>query len=273
MSGITNIFEDLVEGSVNDSLTSGVTARRVFLLENVQGNPNAIMFNAIQNGSVPKKGDPHPSIPIIRVDSVDSMPAPGSSNNVRLIINYKALKIGESPPNEESETQITLGGTIQNAQTNKQVIIRNGKEVEELIILKYTFPVGKSPDGVNNEKEVVPVIEKQVPNVVASLSRQETTNPLNKAVQFLGRLNSRRFLGTAPFTWMCTQLGGPSNDSGETYQVAYEFQFAPDGWNTDVLFTEPDTGRIPSDVESQRDAVQNVRVQKSADFNKLKLPV
>lgn len=265
----TRIIEDLLGARTNLSLDSGFTATRIFFADAVEGNPDAIQFQAIQNGKIPNTGTPHPTIPLILVDSIEAQSV--GAKQVKLTVNYKALRNGNTLPDEESQTQITIGGSIQTVRTNKQIVREGGREVEKLIIVKYSYPVGLAPDGVDTPKEVVGTIDKQIPLIVASFSRRESEDPAQKANDFVGKLNSRRFIGGSPKLWMCTKIGGPSNDSGETYQVTYEFMRAEGGWNTDVAFTDAKTGLIPTDIEDQPLALINVRSQRTADFGDLKL--
>lgn len=265
----TRIIEDLLGGRTNLSLDAGFTATRIFFADQIVGNPDAIQFQAIQNGQIPNTGTPHPTIPLILVDSIDAQSV--GAKQVKLTVNYKALKRGNTQPDEEAQTQITVGGSIQTVRTNKHIVLQGGREVEELIIVKYSYPIGLAPDGVDQPKEVVGTIDKQIPLIVATLSRRESTDPAQKAFDFVGKLNSRKFIGGKPKLWLCTKIGGPSNDSGATYQISYEFMRAEGGWNTDVAFTDAKTGLIPTDIEDQPEALINVRSQRTADFGDLKL--
>lgn len=263
------VFEDMVAGQVGDSQGSGTSATRIFIVQGVEGNRHQIIFNSLNTGKVPKVGDPHPGIPNIFVESRNATPK--DSDIVEVQINYKPRSISNSSPDEEAQTQISISGTVQTVKTNKHIKLQGNKEVEELMILKYKYPTGKAPDGVDNTKEAVHTAEKQEANIVVKMSKQESFDPINLANKYVSKLNSKTFLGTKPFTWMCTNISGQSNDSGETYQNTYEFQFAPDGWEIDAAFADEQSGKIPVDIESQALALQNFRLQRSLNFKLLKL--
>lgn len=265
------VSEDLVKGSTTQSLTDGWTATRVFFVSGIEGSPDAIGYEAIKSGAIPRVGTPHPTIPLIVVDTISSKPE--GSAMAEVTINYKALSFSGTDPDEEAQTQISVSGSVQSVQTNKHIVKNKGKkDSEELIKVKYTYPDGEDPEGKNGfEHEVVATINKQIPNVVVTFSRTETRDPSVKAINNLGKLNSKTFLGEKAGHWMCTNLGGPSNDGGLTYQVAYEFTRAEGGWNTDVAFADERTGKIPKDIEKQKDALINVTTQEMVDFNNLRL--
>jgi hypothetical protein len=276
---MTTIYEDLQANKVNLALDGGWTASREFIADGVVGNPDAIGYEAIRNGSVPKPGTPHPTIPNVIVQSVDAESI--GANQVRLTISYGPFSSGggSTSPDEEAQTQISIGGSVQTVQTNEYFKrnARTGKETKELIELEYEYADGKGPGGENPIKTVA-TVDKQVPVIVARLSRTESEHPGQKARDFVGKLNKKTFIGGKPGTWLCTNIGGSSNNGGQSYQVDYEFMYAiPDaeesfsGWNKTVFFTDPKTGLIPEDIKDQKKAKLNVKVQESADFNKLKL--
>ena len=84
-------------------------------------------------------------------------------------------------------------------------------------------------------------------------------------------MNSKTFLGQKPKTWLCTSITSNSDDSGETYQVDYEFQLNVGTWDKDAAFTDAETGRIPADIESQPDALKRFQLQTKKDFEDLRL--
>jgi hypothetical protein len=263
---MTKVDEDIVGGSINSSLSNGAVVVRLFLVSEIEGNKHSIHNNALNASNVPQNGDPHPSIPVIRVDS--RVTSAKGSNEILVTVNYKTLDSGNSPTDEEAETQISLGATVQTVETNKH-ILANGKS--ELMELKFTYPEGEAPDGVDNEKVVIPTVSKEVPSIIASMGRQESTHPLNKASIFVGTLNKKTFLGTKQKTWLCTKIVGVSNNSGESYAVSYEFQYQSDTWDVELAFTDPETGLIPPTVADNPEALKKFQLQTLEDFDLLKL--
>lgn len=252
---------DLVKGNVSRTLSDGTKVTRVYMVSEIEGNRSDIIFNA--TGAVPQPGDVHPTIPRIRVESVTANPV--DSNTVEVTVVYATLKIGDSQVNEDAETQITIGGSVQSVLTNQFFEGRNKK----LMVLKYTFPPDEDPEGTATEKEIVPTANREQAIITATLSRLEDEDPLNKAIEFVEHTNSRTFLGTRPRTWLCTSINGVSNDSGETFQVTYVFEFREETWDAVLAFTDKETGAIPSDVDTQADAQRPFQLQPTADFGQL----
>ena len=269
---MTRIFEDLVEGGAAQlSISGGWTANRVFYAAEVESTADATAYQAVLNGAIPAPGTPHPTIPQILVDNIAATVS--GSRQVTMVVNYKGVNGTNSNPDDEAQTQISINGSIQTVRTNERVIKKGNKEEKELIKLKYVYPDDKHPKGLPNGtvNEVVGTVEKQVPVIVATLSRRETKDPAQKAFDNVGKLNSKIFIGGEPGLWMCTKIGGTSSDSGQTYAVTYEFMRADEGWFATLFFADEKTGKIPADVEEQEDAQAKVISQFSADFNLLKL--
>jgi hypothetical protein len=269
------VVEDLIKGSTSQSLSSGWTSTRVFFASDVTGNPDAIGYEAISNGAVPRVGEPHPTIPLLIVDTVGSKPE--GARQVEITITYKPMSSGGgTDPDEESQTQMSVGGSVQSVQTNKHIVKNKGKkDSEEKIILEYIYPDNLSPEGKPKGfiYKSVGTISKQVPNIVVTFSRTESNNPLAKTIKYQSKLNAKPFLNEKEGYWMCTNLSGSSNDGGLTYQVNYEFTRSEGGWSTTVAFADERTGKIPEDVgeKGNEKALQTVVTQEKIDFNNLRL--
>lgn len=278
---MTDIVEDLLGGTTNLALSGGFTATRSFFADAVIGNADAIQFQAIQNGQIPKPGDPHPTIPLLIVNTINATSV--GKGQVKLTVNYEPPRFGNSAPGEESQTQITIGATVKSVQTNFEFIGGNlNKEVQ--MELKYRYPVvtkdgvtkSTSPNGIDKLFEITPTVTRDIPLVVATLSRKETGDPAQKANDFVGTLNSRTFIGSDKGWWMCTKIGGPSPDGGFTFNVGYEFVRMKGGWLTTTYFIDENTGLTPSDandfqIGGIKTAVKTVRTQPFANFDTLKL--
>ncbi len=262
---------DLLKGTASQTLTGGWIASRVFIVIDIEGNPDAIAYNAILNGSIPRQGELHPTIPGIIVHNITTASLK-ASRQMEVTVHYKAQDGTTTPPGEDSPVTIKISASTQEVITNKRIVKKGNKEEEELIILKYTYPEGEDPNGKEGfENEVVGTMSKQVPLITATLSRVEFEDTAQKAHDFVGKLNSKTFIGGEAGLWQCKDISCISSDSGETYNVDYVFQRAQGGWNTDLLYRDETTGRIPIDIEDQPDAIVNAVSQRSADFGLLKL--
>jgi hypothetical protein len=71
-------------------------------------------------------------------------------------------------------------------------------------------------------------------------------------------------------TWLCTGIGGRSQDNGLTYDVTYTFQYRADTWDATIRFIDPGTGQAPADLVAGT-GYKDVEVYPLADFNLLGL--
>lgn len=264
---MTKVFEDLSRGGgATRTLSDGTKVSRLFLVSEITGNRPDIIPNALTAGNIPRVGDRHPSIPSIICDTVTANPT--DADKAEVTANYSTLKHGNTPVNEEAEVSITLSGSVQSVTTNEFFLSNNKKE---LMKLEYRYPQDKNPEGVNKPVEIVPTANREQAIITAVMSRLEDEHPLQKAVGFVEHTNKRTFLGTGPRTWLCTSIGGVSNDSGETYQVTYTFEYRSETWDVVLAFADKETGAIPVDVDGQPSAKKPFKLQPTADFGRLRL--
>ena len=259
---MTKVHEDVKGGSINVTLQNGAKVMRKFIISEIEGNPSAIIFNGINAGGVPRPGDPHPDIPFQTVESIQSDVL--GSNEIALSINYSNIA---QAVDEEAQVFISISGSVQSVLTN-EFFTPVGKQ---LMQLDYRYPLNRDPEGTNTVKKIIATANKQQAIIVVTLKRLESENPLTKAVRFVDRINTRRFLGTGPRTWLCSSITGDSNDGNETYQVSYVFEFRPQTWDVDLFFTNKETGEIPIDVKDQPLAFNNFQIQEAVDFGALNL--
>lgn len=114
-------------------------------------------------------------------------------------------------------------------------------------------------------------IQTQLPFTTLTLTRAEFGSPLFVSAAFTATINMFEFQGFPPHKWLCTRIGGSSNDGGNIYIVDYSFQLSPedDGWDTTVTFVDGGTGNIL--LNPGPDATQDVRVIRTANWDNLLL--
>ncbi len=263
------VKEDLTQGAtLTMTLGVGKTTSRTFIVSGLEGDRHQILDMALLAPGIPRTGDLHPSIDVIKVKTLGVVPAEGSSNIAIVTANYETIPSNLSTQGDgDAPDQINVGGTVQSTTTNKYW--KNGNKREDMII-KYEYKKGKNKDGRDPKRKQIGEVSIEIPSIVASLSRTEDKHPLAKAQKYLGKINSTQFMGGAPGNWICTQLNGTSADGGETYQVNYEFQYNPDSWNPLVAFIETETGRIPPDA-NEKNGMEKFQIYKSIDFRRLNL--
>jgi hypothetical protein len=268
------INQDIISGSsVTSTLSGGASAVRVFYVEDLTGPPSNRLFEALTVGGIPRVGDPHPASQFVICDNVTVSPLTDSNTQAMVTASYKPLTFGSSNPDEEGQTQIRLGSTVQSVTTNK--FFQGSKS--KFMRLKYKFEEGDQNSRGLDEEEQIGEVEKQVPITTASFSRQESQRPLKKSQLYVGKTNSSTFLDGKKNTWLCTDITGNTTDGGETYSVNYEFAFNSETWSPVVSYINPET-RLPpvgafteAGAIKQPDAVKSFQIYQTIDFNKLKL--
>lgn len=237
---MATVTEDNIEGGGLSVGPDGYVATRIFTVDGVTGDKKARMYNAILTAKIPRRGDLHPVIPGLRVDTLNAVPL--SASQFRVTCVYKNL-VGFSSPVNAAPT-LAVGSSVTGTTTNKAYGFVEGTGAVEngLMIVKYT---ATNDDGSTTEKTQTGEIELQVPQTVYNLSRKEKGDPGNKALNFVGTVNSTTFRGWPARHWLCTRIQGQSQDGGETWQVDYEFQFNREKWDATVVYVDPETNEVP----------------------------
>lgn len=151
---------------------------------------------------------------------------------VRVTILYKELLY--------STAQIEVGTSLTQTESNRDAF---GNE----IVLNYTYPANY-PIEEKRGKPADPqhgMYQRLVPETTVTFRRTEYQSPLVKSTQYTGKTNLNNFMGLPPGRWLCTGISGQSDDAGLTWKVVYEFQCRADGWDEQIVFINPDTGRPP----------------------------
>ncbi len=239
---------DQVDGAGARRTLDGWEAQRVAFVSGLTGSYHQRMAQAITASGIPQLRSSHPAISSIFVTSLDAKPAGVDGAIVR--IDYGTGNSKQLPsPGEPA--QIEVGATLSQTSTHQDI---SGNPLE----------VALSDD--EDAPTQIARVTKLVPQVTVRYSRLEETSPGSKARQYVGKVNSGEVFSSDPGTWMCTAITGRSNDGGETYEVTYDFQYNPDGWQPHVVYIDPATGRPHPDAESQ-----TAQVYESIDFMNLEL--
>lgn len=268
---VITVNEDVFDNtSTSLTLADGWSLVRKFIVDGVEGNPHSIVSNAILAFGIPKPGTPHPSIPLVHVESISGRAI--GSRQVEILANYKSLSFGETPQDEEDDifNKKRISGTVQSVDTN--FFLDKGKK--KLMTVTYDWKdAGKSPNGKVLDIQTG-TVKKEVPSVVMAFSRIENESPFNKTLEFLAAINSVAWASGKKHQWLCTRIDSLTEDNGASWTVDYEFQFNPDGWDPDVSYVDPRTNKPPPDVEDKKEqpsALKRFQITGEKDFRKLKL--
>lgn len=185
------------------------------------------------------RGAPHPSVPLVYVDSIAIDMK--DTSKARAIVEYRpANSSGPAPPGAPAVTR--FGASAQYEETNL-----DGQG--NLIYVEHQVETTDEETGETFYDQVrqTPRISKQVPHPVLTMTRTETSSPAAKALQYVGTVNASSWNGGPSRTWLCVAIEGETADGGETFQVEYEFHFRPDTWDLEVVFVGDD-GLPPPDL-------------------------
>lgn len=293
------IISHLIEGAKITETSEGYTHTAVFILDDVAGDGQQQLWNALQDPRIPRMGDPHAAVPGITVTERNGEPI--DDGQVRIEIQYGVAAGSRAPVFDlqtasvsnsfaKPEGQISISSTVVSQETSLDA------HGSPLVVI---YAPTKDAKGNNlttppKAQEQVAKLEVQRPQLVISFSRRERQSPVDLAVAYVGTVN-RGFMGTlyAPETLLCTRIDGNSDDAGATFNVTYEFQYSPDTWIQNVTFEDTNTGRPPPDIDFAKaslvsdaagglfgfadllavgNGVAKYRIYLPADFEPMRLP-
>jgi len=127
-----------------------------------------------------------------------------------------------------------------------------------VITVDYTNSAGTKTTQVGT-------ITKLAAQTTARATWTVNEGPLEDSKKFAGKVNSNKFLGGEPNTWLCTKYLGRSNDGGRTYHLEVECQYDEETWDATVVYVDTDTGEPPNDI-SDTNGMTTVAVYKAVTF-------
>lgn len=255
------VVKDLIDGATTSKNDVGFEATRVFQVSGLRGNRAARMFVALLAPGIPRRGFPHPVVPFIRVDVVDAVAQ--SQGQALVTVKYRKLDSDEEEEDEAPTPKITISAGVTTIRTQFD---NKGKQ----ILVQHTF--NKGTGKARKSEEQPGFVEILVPTVSVQFSRRETGSPGRKALDNVGRVNSRFFFSFKPRHWLCTRLDGNSQDGGITYNVLYEFQLNRKTWDATVAFFDKERNEHPPNLVDG-EGLKTVQIYDLADFGKLNLGV
>ncbi len=256
------IVLDIIDGNSIEDNPEGLLAIRVARVQGLTGNPSAKLARALFAAGVPRRGDPHPSIP--ELVCVNRAAETLDLDYVNVTLTYKPPEFEDKEPNDSRPPQIRVGTTTQGSTTEIDI---KGKPIQ----VKHTFKKKNGIDVVDPKTTIqIQEVAFQLPVTIAELSRREFRDPTGKSIQFVGKVNRLTFFGGAKRIWLCTAIEGISDDGGLSYQVNYVFQRNPETWDANVIMIDDETGRPPEDLVDD-EGRKSYQIYKEVDFRKLRL--
>ncbi len=257
----TAVMDTVDEGTAERG-PNGFRIVRTARILGITGVPHSKIPDALNAKGLPRYGDPHPS-PLADGLPLSLMTASileGEPDKAIVTLTYEypntsgGIGFFENTPSVTTAAQLEVTTTLNQLTTNFD---GGGNEM----FVEHQFPPGAD--------EVTPLLTKQtgeasimVPTTTINYMRREPHSPLAKAQQYVGKTGASEgtsdglIFGDPDRYWLCTGLGGPSDDGGLTYNVTYSFQRAEPheiagfdvvpGWDAIIIFIDPTTGKPPA---------------------------
>ena len=201
----------------------------VYTVKDVAGTGQQLLRNALAAPGIPRRGQRHPNHPSAHVAGRRATGGGGRTLTVTITYDDK----GES--DDPSDQHISIGTSLRTVQTNKDV---NGH------VVRLSCPGKKDQGGEMSVERPLSTIH---------VTRTEEGSPGAKSQEYVGtvnKLNQFRLAegGANEWTWRCEYITGDSSDGGRTWRVEYEFQYDKHGWEQEVVFIDPETGRVAQEL-------------------------
>lgn len=229
-----------------------LTIERGARVTNVSGTGTQKLKNALRHVQIPDIGDEHPTIAGMRVTKYSPSLSADSADTVDVRIIYERKGEYDDP----DYTDVEVGSSVTQADTNKD-------HTGTLLTATYT-PTGGGPTVTSS-----PTLPKYIPQTTVTYSRTESSGPLTKSKNYVGKMNSGAWAGGAAKTWLCTGIVGRSSDGGRTWRVTYTFEYKSDTWDGEWFYFAED-GHVPSDVNiSTGNGYLLAQIYQTANFGSL----
>lgn len=255
-----------------DSLTQGSAERgpnglrivRSAIITGLTGPPESKIPDALNAVGLPRYGDPHPSplaagLPLTHMIA-DILENESDKAIVTLTYEYVTgtggINVFENVPSETTAPQSEVTTTLNQLVTNFDAF-------GNVLTVQHTFPLAEGEPGPPAPVVQTGEVTKMVPTTTRNYMRREPKDPGDKAKIYVGKvgvagLGNPLLFGDPDRYWLCTGLGGPSDDGGVSFNVTYSFQraephsisgfdIAP-GWDTVIVFIDPATDKPPENL-------------------------
>jgi hypothetical protein len=250
--------------------SQGWTVERVAEVTGITDTGANFMYKTLDDlvtaGSLPARGAGHPTVVGAYLTGYEVQSIAPHVMVVRLIYRQNVPSFNEAEQQQQaSNPTLSFSASLGSTQTNKDRfgnIMRCGYE-------------GTNQGGL---------VDRMVPMLVIEIEREETGCPVARIQPFMGKLNKAgwRVAPADPArSWMLVGVLGESKDRGLTYRVRYQFQFQEprpngvSGWDRELCFIDPVTGRPPEHTEDnltyEYNPVMAYEQYDDVDFNLLGL--
>lgn len=186
-------------------------------------------FNAVTADGMPLKGSAHPNDSTLLLEDYRVSMNGGTFATVDLV--YRRQEFAIQPDEEGYQANFSGGTALETIQTQKD---KNGD------------PITVTHNGVTQGGFINVTIPRSSLNVSAIDAQ---TEPGSISTAWVGKVNSANWNGGEPGTWMCTSVTFDAFDlsvAPPKWRFNFSFTHRAEGWNPDVVFIDPTTGKPPS---------------------------
>lgn len=258
----------ILAGSTLNVDQSGIAAVLVYRVSDLSGDSPNLPYLAYQESEIPKRGDPHPTIPNLQADTVSVNM--DDANKALITVTFRQLSGFKLNINDTEPCQIEGGSAVAEFDTQLDLF---GNQITLKHIAYDVAPSTASNPGALVPRTIGPqpgTVRQQVSCPFMRFSRRERLNPRRKSTEYTGAINSGRWLDGDSHTWMCRGINFVSDDGGKSYRVTYDFQYLADTWDPVVIAIDPATNeKVLSPIWGQ--GIKRVRLAPEKAFTNLLL--
>lgn len=221
---MATVQADIIGGTLGYG-ADGYYATRIFQVTGLSGNADSLLYEALQHGDIPQRGELHPVANMgLPVDDMRAESIPHSPSKAKVTVTYKAPRAGTSDLEVGQEPQISVSTGLQQIESHfgadgKQIVTKHGDE------------------------EVAATISLNVPVASILYRRRELASDLLDPRAYIGHVNRETDFDGGARSWLCSQMDKETTDGGLTYIVTYGFQ-----WKAPYDLKTADGTSITTDV-------------------------
>ena len=193
---------------------NGYRVERVARVSGVTGAIEDLLHQAITDAQLPAKGDPHPTVAGITLNSLTAEPLGGG--NYKVILSYY------------KDTGAASGSSNATVQANATTATEEIGTDAAGAVMTTTYQRATGPGQFEvYEPRFTADIEK--PRVTFDFEYTAAAFPKTEIDTYLGKINSAIWNGYAVRTILCTAIN--VSQSGDEYRVRFSFAYAEDTWD------------------------------------------
>jgi len=234
----------------------GYRAERIAIISGVTGDADELLYNALNDASMPAYGDAHPAIAEITLQSISVNPL-GGGNYQAIMLYYQDDGTGQSTS--------TIRASASTASDETQSDI-NGDP------LFFTITASTYASRTTQSQLFTAQVER--PRHRLSFEYIGSAYPAAEINKYLGRVNDAPWNGFASKTLLCSSIDATSE--GDNYNITFSFDHAPATWQyvgalTGRDYQIPATAHPtdPTDGVDLYDLAKRFDVYETADFSAL----